>query len=98
MGYVCITLVVCNTVGEMFLVRGLYKLEFRMSLNCWSTWRLALDNVEQSQSSYVIIGLGQERYAEKPITYIPLQVFISNTFMLPIATNIPLQSRRTTPH
>ena len=98
MGYVCITLVVCNTVGEMFLVCGSYKLEFRTCLNSQFAWRLALDNVEQSQSSYVIIDLGQERYAEKPITYIPLQVFISNTFMLPIATNIPLQSRRTTPH
>ena len=40
-------------------------------------WRLALDSVEQSQSSCVIIGLGQEMYAEKPIAYIPLQVSIS---------------------
>ena len=77
MGYVCITLVVCNTVGETFLVRGLHKLEFKTCLDSWSTWRLALDSVEQSQNSYVIIGLGQERYAEKPITYIPLQVSIS---------------------
>lgn len=72
MSYVCITQVVCNTVGETFLVCGLYKLEFRMSLNSWSAWRLALNSVEQSQTSYVIIGLSQERYAEKPITYIPL--------------------------
>ena len=78
MGYVCITLVVCNTVEEMFLVCGSYKLEFRTCLNNWSMWRLALDIVEQSQSSCVIIGLGQERYAEKPITYILLQVSISN--------------------
>ena len=42
-------------------------------------WRLALDSVEQSQNSCVIIGLGQERYAEKPITYFPLQVSISYT-------------------
>ena len=28
-------------------------------------WRLALDSVEQSQSSSVIIGLGQERYPKK---------------------------------
>ena len=48
-----------------------------MCLNSWYAWRLTLDRVEQSQSSYVIIGLGQERYAEKPITYIPLQVSIS---------------------
>ena len=41
-------------------------------------WRLALASVEQSQSSCVIIGLGQEMYAEKPITYIPLQVSIYN--------------------
>jgi len=67
---------VCNTIGEMFLVCGSYKLEFRKCLYSWSTWRLALENVEQSQSSCVIIGLGQERYAEKPITYIPLQVSI----------------------
>ena len=40
-------------------------------------WRLVLDSVEQSQSSCVIISLGQERYAEKPITYILLQVSIS---------------------
>ena len=77
MGYVCITLVVCNTIGEMFLVRGLHKLEFKTCLDSWSAWRLALDIVEQSQSSCVIIGLGQERYVEKPITYIPLQVSIS---------------------
>ena len=73
MGFVCIILVVCNTVGEIFLVRGLYKLEFRMSLNCWSVWSLALDNVEQSQSCCVIVNLGQERYAKKLIVYIPLQ-------------------------
>ena len=48
-----------------------------MCLNSWFAWRLALDNVEQSQNSYVIIDLGQERYAEKPITYILLQVSIS---------------------
>ena len=78
MGYVCITLVVCNTVGETFLVCGSYKLEFRTCLNSWSMWRLALASVEQSQSSCVIIGLGQEMYAEKPITYIPLQVSIYN--------------------
>ena len=65
MGYVCITLVVCNTVGGTFLVRGLLKLEFKTCLDSWSVWRLALDNVEQSQSSCVIIGLGQERYAER---------------------------------
>ena len=81
MGYVCITLVVCNTVEETFLVRALHKLEFKTCLDSWSTWRLALDSVEQSQSSYVIISLGQERYVEKPITYIPLQVSISyNSF------------------
>ena len=78
MGYVCITLVVCNTVREMFLACGLYKLEFRTCLNSWFAWRLALDSVEQSQNSYVIISLGQEKYAKKPITYIPLQVSISN--------------------
>ena len=78
MGYVCITLVVCNTVGETFLVFGSYKLKFRMCLNSWSAWRLGLDNVEQSQSSCVIIGLGQEKYVEKLIIYIPLQVSISN--------------------
>ena len=77
MDYVCITLVVCNTVGEMFLVRKLHKLEFKMCLDSWSAWRLALDNVKQSQSSYVIIGLGKERYPEKPITYFLLQVSIS---------------------
>ena len=81
MGYVCITLVVCNIVGEMFLVCGSYKLEFRMCLNSWSAWRLALDNVEQSQSACVIIGSGQERYAEKPITYILLQISISYTWL-----------------
>ena len=45
-----------------------------MCLDNWSAWRLALDSVEQSQSSYVIISLGQERYVEKPITYFPVQV------------------------
>ena len=79
MDYVCITLVVCNTVGGMFLVHGLHKLEFKTCLDSRSAWRLALDSVEQSQSSYVIIGLGQERYAKKPITYFPLQVSISYT-------------------
>ena len=77
MGYVCITLVVCNTVGEMFLVRKLHKLEFKTCLDSWSAWRLTLNSVEQSQNSCVIHGLDQERYAEKPITYIPLQVSIS---------------------
>ena len=60
-----------------FWVCGSYKLEFRTCLNSQSVWRLVLDSVEQSQSSCVIIGLGQEMYAEKPITYIPLQVSIS---------------------
>ena len=78
MGYVCITLVVCNTIGEKFFVYGSYKLEFRTCLSSWSAWRLALDNVEQSQSSCVIIGLGQERYAEKPIINILLCVSISS--------------------
>ena len=32
-----------------------------------------MDNIEQSQSSCVIIGLGQERNAKKPIVYISLQ-------------------------
>ena len=77
MGYVCITLVVCNTVGETFLARGLHKLEFKTCLDSWSTWRLALDNVEQSQDSCVIVGLVRERYAEKPIIYIPLRVYVS---------------------
>ena len=61
------------------MVRGLHKLEFKTRLDSWSAWRLALDSVEQSQNSCVIIGLGQERYAEKPITYFPLQVSISDT-------------------
>ena len=65
MDYVCIALVVCNTVRGTFLVRGLHKLEFKTCLDSWSAWRLALDSVEQSQNSCVIIGLGQERYAEK---------------------------------
>ena len=78
MGYVCITLVVCNTIGETFLVCGLYKLEIKTCLESWSTWRLALNSVEHSQTSCVIIGLGQERYAQKPISYFPLQVSISN--------------------
>ena len=77
MGYVCITLVVCNIVGETFLVHGLHKLEFKMCLDSWSMWGLALDSIEQSQNSCVIIGLGQERYVKKPITYIPLQISIS---------------------
>ena len=77
MGYVCIILVVCNTVGETFLVRGLHKLEFKTCLNSWSTWRLALNNVEQSQGSCVIVGLVRERYADKPIIYIPLWVYVS---------------------
>ena len=47
------------------MVRGLHKLEFKTRLDSWSAWRLALDSVEQSQNSCVIIGLGQERYAEK---------------------------------
>ena len=78
MDYVCIALVVCNTVGGTFLVRGLRKLEFKTCLDSWSAWRLALDSIEQSQNSCVIIGLGQERYAQKPISYFPLQVSISN--------------------
>ena len=77
MGYICITLVVCNIVGETFLVRRLHKLEFKTCLDSWSTWRLALDNIEQSQGSCVIIGLVRERYAEKPIIYIPLRVYVS---------------------
>ena len=78
MDYVCIALVVCNTVGGTFLVCGLHKLEFKTCLDSWFAWRLTLDSVEQSQSSCVIIGLGQERYAEKPIINIPLRVSISN--------------------
>ena len=78
MDYVCITLVVRNTIGGMFLVRGLHKLEFKTCLDSWSAWKLALDSVEQSQSSCVIIDLGQERYAEKPIINIPVHVSISN--------------------
>ena len=58
MGYVCITLVVCKTVRKTFLVRGLHKLEFKTCLDNWSVWRLALDSIEQSQNSCVIIGLG----------------------------------------
>ena len=80
MDYVCIALVVCNTVEGTFLVRRLRKLEFKMCLDSWFVWRLALDSVEQSQSSCVIISLGQERYAKKPITYIPLQISISYTY------------------
>ena len=60
------------------MVCGLHKLEFKTCLDSWSTWRLALDSVKQSQSSCVIIGLGQERYAEKPIINIPLCVSISS--------------------
>ena len=62
---------------ETFLVCGLYKLEFRMCLNSWFAWRLALDSVEQSQNSCVIVGLGQERYAKKSIVYILPQISIS---------------------
>ena len=62
---------------NVFLGRGLQKLEFKTCLDNWSTWRLALDNVEQSQGSCVIVGLVRERYAEKPIIYIPLQVYVS---------------------
>ena len=62
MDCVCIALVVCNTIGGTFLVRGLHKLEFKTCLDSWFVCRLALDNVEQSQSSCVIIGLGKERY------------------------------------
>ena len=77
MGYICITLVVCNTVGETFSVHGLHKLEIKTCLKSWSAWRLALDSVEQSQISCVIVNLGRERYAEKPTVYIPLQVSLS---------------------
>ena len=65
MDYVCLTLVVCNIIGGTFLVCGLHKLEFKMCMDSWFAWRLALDSVEQSQNSCVIISLGQERYAEK---------------------------------
>ena len=78
MDYVCIALVVCNTVRGTFLVRGLHKLEFKTCLDSWFAWRLALNSVEQSQNSCVIIDLGQERYAEKPIINIALRVSISN--------------------
>ena len=67
MSYVCITLVVCNTIGKTFLVRGLHKLEFKTCLDSWSVWRLARDSVEQSQNSFVIIGLGQERYVKNQL-------------------------------
>ena len=67
-----------TTSEERFLVRGLHKLKFKTCLDSWSVQRLALDNVEQSQSSCVIFGLSQEKYAEKPITYFSLQVSISN--------------------
>ena len=77
MGYVCIALVVCNTIGEMFSIRGLHKLEIKTCLESWSAWRLALDSIEQSQTSCVIVNLGWERYAKKPIIYIPLQVSLS---------------------
>ena len=77
MDYVCITLAMWNTIEKTFLVRRLHKLEFKTCLDSWSAWRLALDSVEQSQSSCVIIGLDQERYAEKLISYFPLQVSIS---------------------
>ena len=48
MDYVCIALVVCNTVEGTILVRGLCKLEFKTCLDSWFVWRLALDSVEQS--------------------------------------------------
>ena len=63
---------------NVFLACGLYKREFRTCLNSWSTWMLALDSIEQSQSSCVIVNLDQERYVEKSIIYILLQVSISN--------------------
>ena len=78
MDYVCIALVVCNTVGRTFLVCGLHKLEFKTCLDSWFAWRLVLDSVEQSQNSCVIIDLGQERYVKKPIINIALRVSISN--------------------
>ena len=71
MGYVASSVQHCR---ETFLV---YKLKFKMCLNSWSAWRLGLDSIEQSQSSSVIVGLGQERYAKKLIACIPLQVSIS---------------------
>ena len=58
MGYVCITLAMWNTIEKTFLVRRLHKLEFKTCLDSWSTWRLALNSVEQSQNSFEIIGLG----------------------------------------
>ena len=81
MDYVRITLKVCNIVGGTFFgswVAQTEKLEFKTCLDSWFAWRLALDSVEQSQSSCAIIGLGQERYAAKPIINIPLHVSISN--------------------
>ena len=86
MDYVCITLVVRNTIGGTFLVRGLHKLEFKTCLDSWSAWRLELDSVEQSQNSCVIIGMLKNR-----LLIFRYKFLFFNTHHLVYTTNRPAE-------
>ena len=55
MKIVCISLVKNDTV-EYWFFGGIFKLEQGYGLDCWSTWRLALDDVKQPQESCNIVA------------------------------------------
>ena len=55
MEIVCISLVENDTV-EYWFFGGIFKLEQGCILDCWSAWRLALDDVKQPQESCNIIA------------------------------------------
>jgi hypothetical protein len=55
MEIVRISLVENDTV-EYFFFSGIFKLEQGGSLDCWSAWRLALDDIKQPKESCSIVA------------------------------------------
>ena len=51
----------------LFVGYTYYRLKFRTSLNCWSTWRIALDNVEKFRSFYGIVNLVKRSMSENQL-------------------------------
>ena len=59
MEIVCISLVENDTVEYWFFGR-IFKLEQGCGLDCWSAWKLALDDVKQPQESCNIVASTEE--------------------------------------
>ncbi len=55
MEIVCISLVE-NDIVEHRVCGGIFKLEQGCGLDCWLAWRLALNDVKQSQESCIIVA------------------------------------------